>query len=235
MAEGALNARKIGLAERSIDPNAVWQAGEGDFAELLRASRPKLSGESSAWLRTRTPSSKTYMTFASCAPSLGHEWIDTNEPHPLITSESQEIRSDWRLLVNIASGIFKHAQAATDTKLTDAIQDLREVRDEAREEGFPEPSAIALANAERLLKAMYVISPQRFEVYPTPDAEVAIDAPSGHGESVLLLCESSGGALCLVDLNGEHRRARYGSTRTLPDGFIAEALTELMHAASQPR
>ncbi len=137
--------------------------------------------------------------------------------------------------VSSAQGVFKQGRTRTDKELEDALQDLREARDEAREEGFPEPSETAIANAERLLKAIYAIAPQRFEVYPTPDAEIAVDAPGGYGQSVLLFCESSGSALCMVDVNGEHRRARYDSTRTLPDGFLVEALTELQRAASRPR
>ena len=113
------------------------------------------------------------------------------------------------------------------SELNDALRDLREARDEAREEGFPQPSEFALENAERLLQEMYGISPRRFEVYPTPDGEIAIDAPDGQGRSVILLCDSEGGALCLVNLNGHHRRARYSTTETLPDGFVHEALAEL--------
>ena len=111
--------------------------------------------------------------------------------------------------------------------LNDALRDLEEVKIEAHEEGFPLPSDIALANAGRLLRAMYAIAPRRFEVYPTPDGEIAIDAPSGRGRSVLLLCASDGGALCLVNMNGNHRRARYSTANTLPDGFLREALTDL--------
>lgn len=109
------------------------------------------------------------------------------------------------------------------SELNDALSDLHEASDEARDEGFPEPSEIALKNAERLLKAVYGISPRRFEVYPTPDGEIAIDAPDGQGRSVILLCDSEGGALCMVNLNGHHRRARHSTTETLPDGFIHEA------------
>ncbi len=149
--------------------------------------------------------------------------------------DNGELINTLQLRSGIIEKILKHGPNRADTRLEDALQDLHEAREEAREEEFPEPSGTAIANAERLLRAMYEISPQRFEVYPTPDGEIAIDAPGGYGESVLLLCESSGGALCMVDVNGEHRRARYGSTRTLPDGFIGEALRELTHAASQPR
>lgn len=113
------------------------------------------------------------------------------------------------------------------SELNDALHDLREASDEARDEGFPQPSKIALKNAERLLREMYGISPRRFEVYPTPDGEIAIDAPDGQGRSVILLCDSEGGALCLINFNGNHRRARYSTTETLPDGFVHEALAEL--------
>ena len=113
------------------------------------------------------------------------------------------------------------------SELNDALRDLREARDEARNEGFPQPAKIALENAERLLREMYGISPRRFEVYPTPDGEIAIDVPDGQGRSVILLCDSEGGALCLVNLNGNHHRARYSTTETLPDGFVHEALGDL--------
>ncbi len=108
-----------------------------------------------------------------------------------------------------------------------ALHDLRQATEEAAEEGFPVPSENALASANRLLREMYRVSRRRFEVYPTQDGEVAIDAPGGYGRSVVLLCNSEGGALCLVNMNGEHRRARYSTTEMLPDGFVREALAEL--------
>lgn len=124
----------------------------------------------------------------------------------------------------------QEAQVASDDRspdLLDAQHDLDEAVAEAGEENFPKPSEMALTNARRLLSAMYRISPRRYEVYPTPDAEIAIDAPGGHGRSVLLLCESDGGALCLVNMNGAHRRARYLSAGTLPNEFVCVNLAEL--------
>ena len=111
--------------------------------------------------------------------------------------------------------------------LRDALHDLDEVKNEAREDEFTVPSDVAVGNAQRLLHAMYRILARRFEVYPMPDGEVAIDVPGGHGRSVLLLCGSDGGALCSVNMNGVHRRARYSSARGLPDGFVRDALAEL--------
>ena len=111
--------------------------------------------------------------------------------------------------------------------LVGAARYLNAVIYEAREEGFPVPSNSALKSARMILYAVYELSPRRYEVYPTPDGEVAIDAPGGFGRSVLLLCESDGGALCLVNMKGSHRRARYSDAKMLPDGFVREALAEL--------
>ena len=120
-------------------------------------------------------------------------------------------------------------------ELNDALGDLRNATDEASEEAFPFPSDVALANADRLLREMHRISPRRYEVYPTPDGEIAIDAPGEHGRSVLLLCNPEGGALCLVNMNGDHRRARYVTTERLPDRFLRDALAELSNESDQAR
>ena len=111
--------------------------------------------------------------------------------------------------------------------LEDALRDLADAKIEAREEGFPLPSDVALENAERLLRSMYEVTPRRFEVYPMPDGEIAIDAPGGFGRSVLLLCDSDGGALCMVNRNGEHRQAQYSTAAVLPDAFLRESLADL--------
>ena len=117
----------------------------------------------------------------------------------------------------------RKAAEAGSPELRDALRDL----DEAREEGFPPPSDAALRNARGLLRAMHGVSPRRFEVYPTPDGEIAVDAPGGPGRSVLLPCEADGGALCPVNMNGANRRARYADATGLPDGFVHDALGEL--------
>ena len=130
---------------------------------------------------------------------------------------------EWEVLGELVAHGLEHFPVW----LADALRDLGEVRDEARAEGFPTPTDVACKNASRLLKEIYRLSQRRFEVYPMPDGEIAIDACDGRGSSVLLLCDSDGGALCLVNMEGKHRRARYSSTEDLPDGFVREALVEL--------
>lgn len=148
----------------------------------------------------------------------------------LLESSSSEI------VINNPSGadtlsprVIENIQIAggRNPDLRDALCDLDQARDEAREESFPAPSDRVLKNARRLLHDMYKVLPWRFEVYPTPDGEIAIDVPGGFGRSVILLCDSDGGALCSVNVDGAHRRARYEDVRMLPDGFVREALMEL--------
>ena len=111
--------------------------------------------------------------------------------------------------------------------LSDMLDDLKGTSEEAYQEGFPIPSQVAMVNAQRLLSEMHQILPRRFEVYPTPDGEVAIDVATDRGSSVILLCDSAGGALCLANLPDAHRCRSYTSTSDLPDEFLREALTEL--------
>ncbi len=114
--------------------------------------------------------------------------------------------------------------------LRTALHDVDGAVTEAQDEGFPRPSHTAVRNARRLLQDLYRLHrlrPSRLEAYPTPDGEIALVVSGGSGRSVLVLCDSSGGVLCSVNLNGRHRRARYSSATTLPDGFFREALSEL--------
>ena len=112
--------------------------------------------------------------------------------------------------------------------LENALEDLRATPDEAKDDGYPQPTEIALTNAGRILRQMYAMLPTRLEVYPTPEGEVAIVAPAPR-RSVMVLCESDGGALCMVNMDGKHRRARYSTADSLPDGFLRDALNELAH------
>ena len=116
-----------------------------------------------------------------------------------------------------------------ENDLAEAMQELNEAEADAEEDGLEVPSKLAIDNAERLLKEMYTIAPQRFTVYPVSEGYIAIDA-RGQGISgriAVVMCGSDGEVLCLVTIDGEHRRAHYSSARDLPDGFIREALASL--------
>ena len=111
--------------------------------------------------------------------------------------------------------------------LRDALHDLNEARAEAREEGFPVPSHTALENARRLLHYMYKTLARRFEVYPTPDGEIAIDVPGNSDRSIVLLCDSDGGVLYFVHIDGVQICAQYSDANSIPDEFLPVALTAM--------
>ena len=111
--------------------------------------------------------------------------------------------------------------------LEEALADLRATPEEAVEQGYTRPTALALANAGRILRQMHALHQTRLEVYPTPDGEVAIVVPGSPRRSVMVLCESNGGAFCTVNMDGKHRRARYSTAASLPDDFCTDALDEL--------
>ncbi len=118
-------------------------------------------------------------------------------------------------------------QSSPPADLVEALQELAAVTADAEEEGIDVPSLTAQTNAERLLKAMYRISPRLYGVYPAPDGYVAIDARGANHRIVVVMCGSVGEAVCFATIDGESRRARYSTTRELPDGFIREALAAL--------
>ena len=107
-----------------------------------------------------------------------------------------------------------------------ALQHLATVARAAHED-YPEPSALACGHAERLLRAMYQILPCRYEIYPTMDGEIALDAFTGNGRSVIVLCESDGGASCLVNMKGHQRSEHLEDAARLPNRFLRQALAEL--------
>jgi hypothetical protein len=117
-----------------------------------------------------------------------------------------------------------------DSKYLDAWWDLQHAMEDAQEEGFPIPSSKQMVIASYLLRQMHVERPQRFEVYPMPNGEIAIDAPNGRGSSLIVLCEPSGEVLCSVNIRGSHRQKRYLSAEGLPDSFLQNALSEVAQA-----
>ena len=125
---------------------------------------------------------------------------------------------------------FSFKQSNKDAKeedLADALRDIQEINDEADEEGMQPPSELAIANADRLIREIYGILPRQYLVELLPEGVIAITVPGGFRCSVMLLCESEGGILCSVNMNGKHQRKRYTHVDQLPDRFLSDALSKL--------
>ena len=121
-------------------------------------------------------------------------------------------------------------QSAKESALCDALADLREAAEYAEEEDFPIPSKSAIANAELCCCARYTRFPRCIlKCILLWTVRLPFMSPNGRGRSVLLLCDSVGGALCLANLESEHRRKSYPTADTLPDKFLRQALVDVTH------
>lgn len=132
------------------------------------------------------------------------------------------------------NALFPFEQSSDDMKeedlpapLANALLDLHEINDEADEEGLPPPSELAIANADRLIREIYDILLRQYLVELLPEGVIAITVPGGFRCSVMLLCESEGGILCSVNMNGKLQRNRYTHVDQLPDKFLRDALSKL--------
>ena len=118
--------------------------------------------------------------------------------------------------------------------LYDALRELYEVQEDARKEGFPVPDYPAIEVCRRLLEDMYRISPRRYEVYPTPEGEIAIEGSGSQEQWLLFFYELSGGVLCISGGPGrDDRYKRYPSADRLPDAFLRQALRRLSDDGTQ--
>ena len=118
--------------------------------------------------------------------------------------------------------------------LEEAMNDLARVREEAIEEGWRIPSDDAARMAERVFGGMFDYAPRPYAVYAMPGGEIAVDAHSPHGCKVVVVCESGGGARCLVYFNGEFDSREYDDPSALPDDFVKDALRKSEYEKRQP-
>ena len=94
--------------------------------------------------------------------------------------------------------------------LDEALKDLSECPEEAREFGLAEPTAIAMSNAEKVLREMYRLWPIFHDVHMGPDdGEVALQVSGGKGYLLVILCGPQGEILCIPVEDGKSKRKKY--------------------------
>ena len=121
-------------------------------------------------------------------------------------------------------GRVDKASVDVPTELADALTDLAEIVEESEEKGFALPTDPARRLANLLLRSMYSISQRRFEVYPMPKGEIAIDCNDGHGQRIVVFCEPAGSLRCLTNHNGKRDGYRDSDPQSEVGAFIREAL-----------
>ncbi len=104
-----------------------------------------------------------------------------------------------------------------------ALAELSESRQEAQEDGFPEPTELAVGAAGEMLRRLVLETVIEPAVYPTEDREIAITF-GALDASVMLLCRADGGVACYSSIRGDLSSAVYSSADRLPDAFVREQL-----------
>lgn len=132
----------------------------------------------------------------------------------------------WSIVPPGLSAVEHAENAATEVaaEFADALADLTEIVEESEEKGFASPTKSACQLAEQLLYSMYAISPRRFEVYPMPKGEIAIDSHDGHGRRIVVFCEPGGSVRCLTNDNGKRDSYSDSNPQGTVGSFIQEAL-----------
>ena len=102
----------------------------------------------------------------------------------------------------------------------DALERLKEINEEAVEQGYPTVGKGAKAEAARLLHAMRSI-PSDPAIYPSMDGEIAIYFKSPQATAALLiLLDNSRQAVCYWLTEAENTHKRYADVSDLPDEFL---------------
>ena len=102
---------------------------------------------------------------------------------------------------------------------------------EADDNGEPMPPESDPEEARRIVLRLRGQLPEDTDVYLMDGGKIAIEVYGDLGYAFLLVCEPGGSALCVVTVDGVSRRARYESSRTLPDSFIREGLNDVRPVA----
>ena len=110
---------------------------------------------------------------------------------------------------------------------TNAVNDLRDSPEAAEQDwGITLESAV-IDQAHRVLTSVFEIFPRSWNIYPTPEGEIAIDADTPHGTKVVVTCNLTGAVRCMAYINGEFRSQEYAQVGM---GFIA-TLSEALRQA----
>ena len=111
--------------------------------------------------------------------------------------------------------------------ISEAIANLDDIGADAREMGYEVPSAEVVAEAKRILLEMNAYRKSSYDAYAMSDGRVGVAVDGSYGNSMLLVCEPGGTALCVVTENLVSRHAEYETSSFLPDDFVRQALRKL--------
>jgi len=195
-------------------------------------------------LESFVPSHDTLSTHGRQNEDALNTWLAAISPHQfgsqslVLSAFGSSARDDFSTqsgnfhLEDIAKTIRRcihEVSVGRSVDLTDALEELNGVEQEAKEKQIPVPSSMAFRNTRQLLLAMHHEYPRIYSIYPVEDGEqsdIVIDATTESGNSLIVSCGSNGSVHILVCFGKRSQRAAYSHTDQSPDGFLLEALRE---------
>lgn len=109
--------------------------------------------------------------------------------------------------------------------LREALGTLSRVRELALEDACDEPSMLAIANAGVVLRAMFAVSPQTYDIYPMGGGEIAIDG-GGRGWRIGVFCYSDNSVQYVGWKDGESEEAHGNGVQDIPVDFLWRVLRQ---------
>ena len=115
--------------------------------------------------------------------------------------------------------------------LENAETELASVVDQAMDDGYPVPPQDQIEQAGYLLREMFAMARGDYSVYPTPDAEIAIDL-TNDDISIIVFIHRDGAAGCFVDTDHSQSNAWYRNFKEVLGAFLKDALAK--HQSLRP-
>ena len=144
----------------------------------------------------------------------------------IILGSNAENAHSWMHAYQASRAEFKKHSEAVDLA-------FQRIPEESMEDGHAKPSEEVIGEARRIVSRMLRLWPREYDVYPMDDQRVAVEVDGGYGRRMMLLCEPGGSALCVVTVERVSRRARYEDSKSLPDGFMLDALKDMGFAGNK--
>lgn len=116
--------------------------------------------------------------------------------------------------------------------VSEAISNLDNIEADAQEMGYDVPGADVVGEAKRILLEMDEYRKASYDAYAMSDGRVGVAVDGGYGNSMLVVCEPGGTALCVVAEDLVSRHAEYEAVSFLPDDFVRQALRKLANGVS---
>ena len=107
-----------------------------------------------------------------------------------------------------------------------ALDELESIVEAAEEDDCLKPTPLAIENADFLVKALYNISPRRYDIYPMSEGEIVIDGGNG-GRRIGVFCYPDGRVLYVGWVDDVRQKVSKDGVDDVPGEFLNQTLTQL--------